>query len=217
MSDISNRRSAYDHDLVGTYDRDYKRAFDVALCILAAPIVAPLILLLALLVKIDGGKSFYGQERVGRDGYGFTCWKLRTMVPNAEAILDDYLAANPAAADEWELKQKLADDPRITRIGYFLRKSSLDELPQLYNVLIGDMSLVGPRPMMMEQRELYHGSSYYLMRPGLTGYWQISDRSKSAFETRVAHDERYFAEMSLWTDLKIIFRTVGVLLKGTGV
>ena len=217
MSDISSRRSAYDRELAGSSGREYKRAFDVALCVVAAPVVAPLILLLALLVKLDGGSAFYGQKRVGRNGKTFTCWKLRTMVPNAEAILADYLTANAVAAAEWELKQKLAEDPRITRIGYFLRKSSLDELPQLFNVLIGDMSLVGPRPMMVEQRSLYSGASYYLMRPGLTGYWQISDRSNSAFTTRVAHDERYYADMSVWTDIKIMFRTVGVLLKGTGV
>ena len=217
MAYISGRRSAYDQELTWSYARDYKRFLDLFLCALAAPIALPLVGILALLAKLDGGAAFYGQERIGMNGKRFQCWKLRTMVPNADAILKDYLDANPAAAAEWELKQKLADDPRITRIGRFLRKSSLDELPQLFNVVVGDMSLVGPRPMMTCQRGMYHGAAYERMRPGLTGYWQISDRSNGAFETRVAHDERYFAEMSFWTDVKIIFRTVGVLLKGTGV
>lgn len=199
-----------------SYSSDLKRFVDIILVIMSAPIVLPLVGFLSLLIKGDGGPAFYSQSRVGRNGKLFRCWKLRTMVVSADDVLADYLAENPEAAEEWNTKQKLARDPRITKIGCILRKLSLDELAQLWNVLRGDMSIVGPRPMMECQRALYQGKAYYNMRPGLTGYWQISDRSDSAFSTRVGHDERYHSEMSLLVDLTVMVRTLGVMVRGTG-
>ena len=142
--------------------------------------------------------------------------KIRSMVPDAELILQDYLEQNPKARDEWEHKQKLRCDPRITWLGSFLRKLSIDELPQLWNVLRGDMSLIGPRPIMIDQRALYPGSAYYHMRPGITGLWQVSDRNESSFIERAKFDTDYYNNCSLKTDLTIFMRTIGVVLRGTG-
>jgi lipopolysaccharide/colanic/teichoic acid biosynthesis glycosyltransferase len=143
-------------------------------------------------------------------------WKLRTMVRGAEAVLASHLAADASARAEWAVRQKLADDPRITRIGRFLRRTSLDELPQLWNVLRGDMSLVGPRPMLPDQRALYPGQAYYRLRPGVTGPWQVSDRNRSAFADRARFDTAYEAEMSFGHDLGLIAATFGVVMRGTG-
>ena len=128
-----------------------------------------------------------------------------------------YLTKNSEAAVEWDRYQKLRCDPRITAPGRTLRRYSLDELPQLWNVLIGDMSIVGPRPIMPEQREAYPGQGYYLLRPGLTGLWQVSERNKTSFAARAAYDDRYFGCMSFATDLLVMLRTVKVVLRGTGV
>jgi len=198
------------------YELGLKRIFDIACVILAAPIVLPLIGLLAILVALDGHSPFYRQERVGRGGQIYQIWKLRSMVANADAMLKDYLADNPDAAAEWELTQKLKRDPRITSIGHALRKSSIDELPQLWNVLVGEMSLVGPRPMMPEQREMYPGRAYYTQRPGITGTWQVSKRNESTFADRARFDTEYVANLSFVNDIKILLATVRVVLKGTG-
>ena len=143
-------------------------------------------------------------------------WKLRSMVCDADRVLDDYLDDNPAMRAEWDTKQKLLEDPRVTPLGRFLRKSSIDELPQLYNVLRGDMSLVGPRPMMVDQQCLYPGKDYYELRPGITGFWQISDRNQTSFADRAFYDARYNRRLSLGTDLYILMSTVRVVLRGTG-
>lgn len=193
-----------------------KRPFDVLAVIAAAPFLAPLVALLALLARLDGGPSFYGQARVGRGGRRFTCWKIRTMVVGADARLAALLAADPAAAEEWGRCQKLCRDPRVSRIGRLLRATSLDELPQLWNVLTGEMSLVGPRPMMLEQQPLYAGAAYYRLRPGITGFWQVSERHEGAFADRAAHDARYAKAVSLRTDLAVLWRTVAVVLRGAG-
>jgi lipopolysaccharide/colanic/teichoic acid biosynthesis glycosyltransferase len=198
------------------YDRFAKRAFDIFCCIAAAPLILPLVGLLALMARLDGGPAFFTQDRVGRGGKSFRCYKLRTMVVDAEERLQEYLAANPAAKAEWDEKQKLIKDPRVNAFGRFIRKTSLDELPQLWNILRGDMSLVGPRPMMVDQKDLYTGEAYYMMRPGLTGYWQIGDRNGGSFIRRVSHDERYYEDMSLMTDVNVLVRTVGVIVRGTG-
>lgn len=189
---------------------------DKLLVILAAPLVLPILVLLALLAMLDGGKPFYTQVRVGLGGKTFRMWKIRTMVPDAEAMLKTYLAANPAARAEWNATQKLKNDPRITPIGRILRKTSMDELPQLFNVLTGSMSLVGPRPMMVCQKPLYHGRAYFQLSPGITGLWQISDRNDCDFVGRVHYDETYGQTVSLITDLRILFKTVVVVLRGTG-
>jgi exopolysaccharide production protein ExoY len=198
------------------YRRLMKRCLDVTFVLLALPIVLPVILVLAVTLKATGNAPFFTQDRVGMGGRTFRLWKLRTMVPNAEERLRDYLETNDAARREWDAYQKLAHDPRITDFGQFLRKSSLDELPQLWNVLIGDMSLVGPRPMMLDQQDLYPGSAYYALRPGLTGTWQISDRNQSTFAQRAEFDAEYERNLSFFKDLKILLATVGVVLRATG-
>lgn len=198
------------------YRRFVKRGLDAALVLLSLPVVAPVILILAVLVALDGHNPFYTQLRVGRGGKSFRMLKLRSMVPNADAMLAAYLEKNPDAKAEWDATQKLKRDPRITRIGRIIRKTSLDELPQLVNVLTGSMSLVGPRPMMVSQKELYPGTGYFELRPGLTGLWQISDRNECDFRDRVKYDDAYNQMVSFPVDVAVILRTVRVVLRGTG-
>lgn len=206
----------YRHDLRGIYRNYGKRAFDMLFVILILPAVLPVILFLALIIAVDGGKPFYSQDRIGRGGAAYRMWKLRTMVVDADERLKDHLAADVAARDEWNHTQKLRNDPRVTRFGRFLRKTSLDELPQVWNVLVGEMSVVGPRPMMPEQRQLYHGRDYYALRPGITGLWQVSCRNASSFVDRVSFDEKYYRNLSLPLDARLILGTVWVVLLGTG-
>lgn len=193
-----------------------KRALDLLLTLVTAPIWLPLIALAAICVALDGRSPFYLQDRIGRDGRVFRMVKLRSMVHNADDILDAYLRHNPAARQEWDSTQKLKSDPRVTIVGRIIRKTSIDELPQLFNVLVGDMSLVGPRPMMTCQKELYSGERYYDLRPGLTGFWQISNRNHCRFSDRVRYDNAYNGALSFRTDIAVILRTVGVVLRGTG-
>lgn len=198
------------------YRHAVKRVLDLAVIVAAAPVVVPLVAVLALLVRRDGGPAFYVQERVGLDGRVFRMWKLRSMVVDAEARLAAHLEADAEARAEWDETQKLRCDPRITRVGRILRKASLDELPQLWNVVRGDMSLVGPRPMMTCQRALYPGTAYYALRPGITGYWQTAGRNRTSFEARADFDAAYLSDLSLVTDLRVLARTVSVVLRGTG-
>ncbi|KIC45498.1 sugar transferase [Ruegeria sp. ANG-S4] len=198
------------------YKKVFKRLLDIAMVLVTSPIVLPLIALLAVMVALDGANPFYCQRRVGRNGRIFTMWKLRTMVPNAKALLDEYLAQNILARLEWEQTQKLKDDPRITPFGQILRKTSLDELPQLWNVLMGEMSLVGPRPMMPEQQNLYPGKAYFSLRPGLTGLWQVSERNASTFASRADFDTSYAEDLTFKTDVSILYATVGVVVRATG-
>jgi lipopolysaccharide/colanic/teichoic acid biosynthesis glycosyltransferase len=200
----------------GFYRNGGKRVLDIVLVLLAMPAVLPMVLLCALGVMLDGGSPFYGQLRVGRGGTQFKMWKLRTMVPDADGELLRHLAENPEARVEWEVKQKLKDDPRITRFGHILRRLSLDELPQLWNVLRGDMSLVGPRPMMPDQQPLYPGHAYYLLRPALTGPWQVSDRNACSFAARASYDDVYERDVTLVTDIRIMLATIRVVLRATG-
>ena len=199
------------------YRRIVKRGLDIVLVLMAAIAVVPVVGVFALVIFLADGKSpFYSQERVGRGRRVFRMWKLRSMVPNADARLEAYLAETPEARAEWEVAQKLRHDPRITPIGRFIRKSSIDELPQLWNGFCGQMSLVGPRPMMVCQRALYPGAAYYAMRPGITGLWQTSARNEASFSERAQFDTAYFGELSFLTDIRILFRTVDVVVKGTG-
>ena len=200
----------------GIYRNLFKRFFDLTAVLISSIVVVPVIGILSLLVALDGSSPFYWNDRVGRRGKTFRMLKLRTMVPNADAMLEDYLSQNAEARLEWNSTQKLKSDPRITRVGRFLRKTSLDELPQLWNVFTGDMSLVGPRPMMPSQRALYSGMAYYALRPGITGPWQVSDRNESEFSKRAEHDTLYNETLSLPTDLMLLFKTVRVVIKGTG-
>ncbi len=194
-----------------------KRFADVVLLIITAPVTLPLIGLLGFVIWLKtGSHPFYTQERIGKSGQVFKLWKLRTMVLGADALLEKYLDANPKAKAEWDETQKLKNDPRITHTGRILRKTSLDELPQLWNVFVGDMSLVGPRPMMPEQQELYSGLDYYKLRPGITGFWQISDRNEGSFAARAQFDADYNAQLSAGTDAAVLLATFAVVLRGTG-
>lgn len=193
-----------------------KRTIDILFVAAALPIALPAVILIALMVSLDGSNPVYRQKRIGFGGRIFTMWKLRTMVPNAQDMLESHLDENEFARAEWDETQKLKDDPRITPLGKFLRKSSLDELPQLWNVLTGDMSLVGPRPMLPEQKPLYPGQCYYALRPGITGLWQVSERNQSSFADRAKFDTVYNRSLSLKTDVMVLWATVGVVMRGTG-
>ena len=200
------------------YRRHVKRSLDILLLlILAAPFVL-VIAALALAVRRDGGPAFFGHKRVGQDGRTFRCWKLRTMVPNAEQVLLEHLAAHPDAASEWAANVKLRNDPRITRLGYILRATSLDELPQLWNVFVGEMTLVGPRPVTPSEMEKYEGyeQCYLSLRPGITGLWQVSGRNATDYRERVQLDSHYYSTCSFSQDVKILFRTFGAVLRRTG-
>ncbi|MBV2359615.1 sugar transferase [Thalassococcus sp. CAU 1522] len=200
----------------GLYREFLKRALDIVLVLLAALPVLIVVCVVAILVARDGRSPFYIQKRVGRGGRSFDMFKLRSMVQDADRLLEAHLAADPEARAEWNRTQKLRRDPRITAIGRFIRKSSIDELPQLWNVLRGDMSLVGPRPMMLDQQDIYPGTAYYALRPGVTGFWQVSVRNESSFAERANFDTAYLRELSFKTDLKVLFKTVQVVLRGTG-
>lgn len=200
----------------GLYRLVGKRLLDIVFVLLVAFPVLAVVLPLTLIILVDGHSPFYGQARLGRNGRVFRMWKLRTMVPEADQALLDLLDSDPAARSEWELHQKLRQDPRVTAIGAFLRKTSLDELPQFWNVLVGDMSVVGPRPMMPNQRELYPGKEYFDLRPGITGLWQTSDRHETSFSDRARFDHRYYHDLSLATDVRVMMRTVSVVISGTG-
>ncbi len=200
----------------GLYRNVIKRVFDLVVVLLTGIIILPVIAVLAFVIMLGGQTPFYGSDRVGRNGLTFRMLKLRTMVKDADKQLDAYLRADSDARDEWDTTQKLKSDPRITRLGRFLRKFSLDELPQLWNVFVGDMSLVGPRPMLPEQRALYPGTAYYGLRPGLTGLWQISDRNECTFARRAEYDSEYDDILSFGTDLSLIAKTFGAVARGTG-
>lgn len=204
----------------GLYAAFGKRVLDVALILLMAPVVVPVMAVILLVTMVQGGRPLYVQERLGRDGRRFRCWKVRTMVHDVDAELRRILDRDPGLAAEWAAHQKLSRDPRITRFGHILRRSSLDELPQLWNVLRGDMSLVGPRPFLPEQAPLYAGgnrdAAYFRLRPGLTGLWQVSRRNAGTFAERAEYDAEYGRDVSLMRDLAILARTVGVVLRATG-
>ena len=204
-------------NLVGTYRHHLKRTFDLALvCVATIPAIMIIGLFALLVILRERAGPFYRQDRVGLNGRIFGMWKLRTMVTGADRVLEDHLASDPAARAEWNKHQKLKNDPRITGLGRIMRRTSLDELPQLWNVLMGDMSFVGPRPMMCNQRALYPGAEYYVMRPGITGFWQTSLRNDSSFHERAGFDQAYFRELSFGTDIRVLWRTVSVVLRGTG-
>ena len=201
----------------GAYRRVGKRLADIALVLMTLPMTLPIIALCAIALWIEGGQPFYRQARLGERGKLFSIWKLRTMCRDADQMLESYLAADPALRAEWDTTQKLKNDPRITRVGAFLRKTSLDELPQLLNVLKGEMSIVGPRPMMPDQLSMYADPApYFDLRPGITGQWQVSDRNENSFAHRSTVDAQYHAQLSLPLDLRILLQTVGVVLRRTG-
>ena len=195
------------------------RVLDISLILLAAPYILLAFLVIMLSIKLDSkGRVFYRQARIGRYGRKFYVYKFRTMVENAERILQTYLDNSPELKAEWLATHKLKNDPRVTRIGSILRKLSLDELPQLWNVIIGDMSLIGPRPIVDAEVEKYGKcfDLYIQVRPGLTGLWQVSGRNDTTYEHRVELDEYYILNRSLKLDLQILLKTVFVVLRKDG-
>ncbi len=198
-----------------TAPRLIKRSFDLAVASLVALCFLPLFLTLFVLVRLSSpGPVFYGQRRIGRSHQLFTAWKFRSMVPNAEAVLESHLEKNPTLRAEWERDRKLKRDPRVTAVGRVMRKTSLDELPQLWNVLTGEMSLVGPRPIVMAEVERYgrRYQHYRRVTPGITGLWQISGRNNTTYERRTEIDEYYVRNWSVAMDLFILYRTVKTVL-----
>lgn len=196
-----------------------KRVLDLALVAVSAVLVIPVVLGVALLVKLTSpGPVFFGQKRIGRGGREFTAWKFRTMRTNGDAILAAHLENNRTAREEWEATRKLRNDPRVTRLGSLLRRTSLDELPQLWNVLRGEMSLVGPRPIVRAEVARYGKAFdlYQQMPAGLTGLWQVSGRNDTTYEERVAYDAFYARNWSVWLDLHILSRTIGAVLSKSG-
>ena len=195
-----------------------KRLVDVVGAALAIVLFAPLMAVLYVLVRSDGGPGLFVQERIGRNGRIFACYKFRSMVPDAEAMLTNLICGNELLRAAWETDRKLQNDPRITKLGIFLRSKSLDELPQLFNVIRGDMSLVGPRPIVLDEKEKYGASfAYYAqVRPGLTGLWQVSGRNDISYGERVKLDADYVSNWTLRRDIEIVFKTVGVVINGRG-
>jgi len=201
----------------GLYYKIGKRALDIVLGTIALILMLPVLLILTLVLWVESGNPFYFQPRLGKDGRVFRMWKLRTMVIGADRKLAECLAADPALQQEWDRTQKLKRDPRITPVGRLLRRTSLDELPQIVNVLRGDMSLVGPRPMLPDQLPLYlHPETYLALRPGITGLWQVTARNEEAFALRATLDRTYQETLSLGRDLRIIGATFGAVVQATG-
>jgi exopolysaccharide production protein ExoY len=188
-----------------------KRSFDITSALCALLLFSPIFLMIMALVKYqDKGPAFYGHTRIGHNGRTFKCLKFRTMAVNGDALLRNYLRDNPEAAEEWRLTRKLKDDPRVTVVGRVLRKLSLDELPQLLNILRGEMSVVGPRPVVDDELKVYDSFAVYYLRtrPGLTGLWQISGRNDVSYESRIAFDTQYVQNWSLFQDIAIIVKTI---------
>ena len=197
-----------------------KRAFDIFFSLFAMMIGFPLYALIALLVKVTSkGSVIYGHERVGRGGRLFKCYKFRTMRVDADEMLREVLATDPAARKEWEEKRKLMNDPRVTLVGRILRKSCLDEIPQFWNVLRGDLSVVGPRPVCVDEITQYYGPKAYkilAVRPGLTGIWQTSDRRVLTYSERIEMDEMYVDRQSFLLDLLLVLKTIPAILRPRG-
>lgn len=196
-----------------------KRSFDILVALAALVVLSPIFVLIMALVKFsDGGSAFYGHRRIGYNGMTFRCLKFRTMAENGDALLQHYLEQNPEAREEWRATRKLQDDPRVTVVGIVLRKLSLDELPQLINILKGEMSLVGPRPVVEDELELYEASAVYYLRsrPGLTGLWQVSGRNDVSYAARIAFDTHYVRNWSLASDLVIVARTIPAVCLSRG-
>jgi Undecaprenyl-phosphate galactose phosphotransferase WbaP len=196
-----------------------KRAIDLLVSTVAGIVLLPLLALIALAIRIDSeGPIFYGHRRVGGGGREFDAWKFRSMLVNADEVLETHLATNPDLRTEWILNRKLKKDPRLTRIGRFIRQTSLDELPQLWNVIRGEMSLVGPRPIVRAEIVHYGDvfATYMDVPSGLTGLWQVSGRNNTTYEQRVAFDQFYVRNWSVWLDFYILFRTIGAVLARKG-
>ena len=207
------------HNLTFKGNLILKRLMDILAILITFPILIPLMIILAFLTKVTSkGPIFYGHPRVGKNGKTIKCWKFRSMCINSQEILEHILATDPVRREEWEKDRKFQDDPRVTKFGKFLRKTSLDELPQLFNILFGDMSLVGPRPVTEPELKKYGEYKDYVLSvvPGLTGMWQVSGRSDTGYEERISFDTYYIQNWSIWLDIWILIKTVWVVIKGKG-
>lgn len=207
------------NNLAEGYNRILKLGFDFIAGLVCLFLGVPILLIIAIFIFADSpGSVMFSHTRIGRGGKTFPCYKFRTMVCNAGEVLEQYLQENAEARAEWERDYKLKDDPRVTRVGRFLRKTSLDELPQIINVLKGEMSLVGPRPIVREEIEKYgkHIADYFLVRPGITGMWQVSGRNDIEYPERVEMDSGYVRNWSLWLDITILVKTIKVVFSGKG-
>ncbi len=207
------------HNLTFKSNLFLKRLIDILLIVLFSPILLPVFLILMLLTRLTSrGPVFYGHKRVGKNGKVFKCWKFRSMCIDADKKLEEILANNPQMREEWEKERKFQNDPRVTKFGKFLRKTSLDELPQLINILAGQMSFVGPRPVTAPELDRYGEYKDYVLSvtPGLSGMWQTSGRSDTEYEERIALDLYYIQNWSIWLDIWILIKTVYVVLKGRG-
>ena len=197
-----------------------KRTFDIVFSLIVIALPLPLFLCIGLLIAITSkGKIIYGHKRMGRGGTPFYCYKFRTMYADADARLKELLKTDPAIRAEWESSFKLKNDPRITPLGKFLRKTSLDEFPQFWNVIKGDLSVVGPRPVVEDEMVKYFNKRAAIVlsiRPGLTGLWQVSGRSNVSYEERIRLDEEYVKTQSFWLDLKLIAKTLPAILSSRG-
>jgi len=214
-SESSQRSSGAEYPVGG----QRKRLFDIVVAVFLLLLTLPLFIIVVAVLKVtDPGPVIYRHVRIGLRGRRFTCFKFRTMVVDAENELKALFDHNPSARAEWERSQKLINDPRVTRVGRFLRESSLDELPQLINVVRGEMSLVGPRPIVPSEMSRYGDwlGSYVSARPGLTGTWQISGRSDCGYDNRIKLDANYVSDWRFSTDLSILVRTVGVVVERKG-
>ena len=197
-----------------------KRFFDLCFTLCVFAFGFPIFFLIAIAIRLtSSGKIIYSHERIGRGGKPFRCYKFRTMYRDADRRLNKVLGSNPALRKEWELRRKLKKDPRVTPIGHFLRKTSLDELPQFWNVLRGDLSLVGPRPVVRSELETYYGvkaKRILSIRPGLTGLWQVSGRNDTTYLTRILLDEKYIEKQTFLLDLRLILKTIPTMLFSKG-
>ncbi|MCQ2573679.1 MAG: undecaprenyl-phosphate galactose phosphotransferase WbaP [Treponema sp.] len=207
------------HNLTFKFNLFIKRILDLFLILLVSPVVLPAFIIVGFLVKVTSkGPIFYGHKRAGKNGKEFKCWKFRTMGIDSQERLAEILATDPVRRAEWEKDRKFTDDPRVTKFGKFLRKTSLDELPQLVNIFTGEMSLVGPRPVTYGELDKYGDSKDFVLSvtPGLTGMWQVSGRSDTGYEERITFDSYYIQNWSIWLDIWILIKTVWVVLKGKG-
>lgn len=197
-----------------------KRTFDIFFSLAALILGAPIFFFVALAVRLSSkGKIIYSHERIGRGGKPFRCYKFRSMYPDADARLKSILNSDPEKKHEWETSRKLKNDPRVTPVGAFIRKTSLDEIPQFWNVLMGDLSIVGPRPVVRAEVDKFMGqdaSKILSVRPGLTGIWQVSGRSNTSYKARIEMDKRYIDTQSLLLDIKLIRDTLPAILLRRG-
>jgi Undecaprenyl-phosphate galactose phosphotransferase WbaP len=207
------------HQLIDPIQQAIKRFVDLALILIFLPFLLPLFGLIILAIRLDSpGPIFYTQRRIGYMGKEFRMWKFRSMVQNAETVLENCLAENPSLRGEWEKNFKLKSDPRITRVGNFLRRTSLDELPQMWNVMCREMSLIGPRPIVADEIPLYQDDFeiYKQVLPGMTGMWQISGRNNLSYEERVSLDVYYVQNWSIWLDIHILMHTFIIAIQAKG-